>query len=50
MNVYIRWGSLAAMLGGMALWFRRSRRHRRLNPHSLGPVSEQWFQDRRQEL
>jgi hypothetical protein len=50
MHGYIRWGSIAAMIGGLALWFRRSRRQRKINPESLGSVSQQWFMDRRHDL
>ncbi len=50
MRAYIRWGSIAAMLGGLAFWFRRSRRPKKINPETLGPVSQQWFMDRRNDL
>jgi hypothetical protein len=50
MRHYVRWGTLLGALGGFAFWFRRYRRAKRINPHSLGSVSEQWFSDRRHEL
>ena len=49
MRAYIRWGTIAAIFGGL-FWFRRSRRQKYINPHTLGPVSEQWFHDRKQDL
>jgi hypothetical protein len=43
------WGAIAA-LGGLVYWFGRTRRAKRINLHSLGVVSNQWFSDHRHEL
>jgi hypothetical protein len=50
MRDYIRWGTVFAMFGGLALWIRRSRRRKPVDPYSLGTVSDQWFMDRRHDL
>jgi len=50
MRDYLRWGSVLAVFGGLALWMRRSRRRKPIDPHSLGPVTNQWFMDHRHEL
>jgi len=50
MRDYLRWGSMLAVFGGLALWVRRSRRRKPIDPHSLGPVTDQWFMDHRHEL
>ena len=49
MRDLIRWGTLLAIFGGLALWVRRTTQ-RSVTPYSLGTVSEQWFLDHRHEL
>jgi hypothetical protein len=49
MRSYFRWASLLAAFGGL-FWFRRARRERKVDPNTLGPVSDQWFMDRRHDL
>jgi hypothetical protein len=50
MRDYVRLGSLFAALASFVFFFRRSRRPKRIDPESLGPVSQQWFMDRRHDL
>ena len=47
---YFRWASLLAAFGGLTFWFKRSRRERKVDPNTLGQVSDQWFMDRRRDL
>jgi hypothetical protein len=49
MRPYLRWASLLAAVGSLTYWFRR-RRNRKIDPDTLGPVSQQWFMDRRHDL
>jgi hypothetical protein len=50
MRSYFRWASLLAAVGGLTFWFNRSRRQKKVDPRTLGTVSEQWFLDRRHDL
>lgn len=50
MRPYFRWASLLATVGGLTFWMRRRRRTRNVDPNTLGPVSQQWFLDRRHDL
>jgi hypothetical protein len=50
MRPYFRWASLLAAVGGLTFLFRRTRRERKVDPNTLGPVSDQWFMDRRHDL
>jgi hypothetical protein len=50
MRDFIRWGTIAAMFGGLTFWIGRRRRGKALDPHTLGTLSDQWFLDRRHDL
>ena len=49
MRRYLQWGSFFAALGGLA-WWLRAKRSRKVDPHSLGRVSDQWFMDNKHNL
>jgi hypothetical protein len=50
MQSYFGWAGLLAAVGGLTFWFKRVRRNRGVDPNTLGPVSDQWFMDRRRDL
>ncbi len=50
MRQYLGWASVLAAFGALALWMKRTYRPAHIDPHSLGTLSSEWFNDHRHQF